>query len=744
MLDRMDKTHGAVSIFTLQPPLATLGAGAPKIWTLIFDLPQQKVNKLSGEVLREMQSLLPELRARGERGEIDALALVSGKAGAFIAGADIEMIQEARSSSEAETLSKTGQNLLNSWEDLPFPTVAVVSGAALGGGCEFSLACSAIVMDDDAGTRIGLPEVMLGLIPGMGGCVRLPRKAGLATALDMILTGTAYSGDKALKAGLIEACLPKQNFGESALRWIATHYPQLKAGQRLAREPKLGGMGGLLGSIMEKTPAHLLIFKKARQGVLAKTKGHYPSPLEAIAVLEETNGHYGDRLRGEDRAIALAREAQGFGRVATGTVARNLIRTFYLTEHVKKSRGIADATIQPRKIERAAVLGAGIMGGGIAQLFADKRITTRMKDLSNAALTAGVQTATKIFDKGVKRKKITRRQALQKLNLIAPTTDYTGFASTQLVVEAIVENLGVKQTVCKEVEAHLEDSAVLASNTSSLSISAIAAHLKHPERFVGMHFFNPVSQMPLIEVIRGAKTSDQAVCDVFQLSKDLGKYPIVVKDAPGFLVNRLLMTYLNEAVYLLAEGMEIPLIDQVLLDFGLPMGPIELIDEVGIDVAEKVAHILFEAFGERMTPAPINNKAVATGRLGKKNGKGLYHYEGPKKTKTVDLTLYDALGITVSEPFTDEEVLDRCLLPMINEAARCLEEKVVERAEDVDLGMIMGTGFPAFRGGLLRYADTLGAKKIVERLKLYEPKFGSRFAPSDAILQRAAANRSFY
>jgi 3-hydroxyacyl-CoA dehydrogenase/enoyl-CoA hydratase/3-hydroxybutyryl-CoA epimerase len=285
----------------------------------------------------------------------------------------------------------------------------------------------------------------------------------------------------------------------------------------------------------------------------------------------------------------------------------------------------------------------------------------------------------------------------------------------------------------------------VASNTSSLSISKMQDALKQPERFVGMHFFNPVNKMPLVEVIRGEKTSDEAVATIFQLSKQLGKTPIVVKDAPGFLVNRLLAPYLNESVYLLAEGVAIPEIDRVLLDFGMPMGPMELIDEVGVDVAEKVAHILHDAFGSRMTPAPLNQKVISAGRLGKKNGKGLYQYEGPKKAKELDSKIYEIIGITPTDnAVADEEILERCILPMINEASRCLEEKVVTSASEVDLGMIMGTGFPPFRGGLLRYADSLGAKTIVERLKKYQARFGARYEPAPAMLTRAEHGQKFY
>ncbi len=733
-------------IFTLEDQTARFGS---KLWTCTFDLPGEKVNKLSTKVMGQFESLLGELEKMGRAGKIDALVLRSGKPGGFIAGADIEMIQSTKSAQEAEALSRGGQKLIDRWEDLPFPTIAAVQGAALGAGCEFSLASSAILMSTDSGTRIGLPEVMLGVLPGMGGCVRLPRKVGLASALDMILTGKTLTADRAVRLGLAEVALPKENFDDSALRWVKSNLKALQEGRRLAREPKLGGVGGAIGSLMEKTPVgRNVIFKKAREGVMSKTRGHYPAPLEALDVIQATGGAYGERLKGAARDQAMAREAQGFGKLAATDISKNLIRIFFMTEGVKKSRGLpAGSGAEARSVHAGAVLGAGVMGGGIAQLFAEKNVPTRMKDINNAALTLGVQSASKVFQKQVSRKKINKRQYIQKINFIAPVLDFSGFKSTDIVVEAIVENMDIKKKVLAELEGQVRDDCVVTSNTSSLSITEMQKALRRPERFAGMHFFNPVNKMPLVEVIRGEKSSDEAVSTVFQFSKQLGKTPIVVKDAPGFLVNRLLAPYLNEATYLLADGVPIPELDQVLLDFGMPMGPAELIDEIGVDVGAKVAHILHDAFGARMLPTALNEKIVKAGRLGKKNGKGLYKYttEGRKVNKELDTDVYELLGITPNEgAVASEEIIERCILPMINEASRCLEEGIVASASEVDLGMIMGTGFPPFRGGLLRYADTLGAKTIVERLKKYQPRFGARFEPAPALVARAEHGQRFY
>lgn len=732
------------AVFRLEDQSSQYGM---KLWTMVFDLPGEKVNKLSKRVIDEFESILGRLEKMGKDGQIEALVLVSGKPGQFIAGADIEMIQAVKSAAEAEALSRAGQKLLDRWEDLPFPTVAAINGPALGGGCEFSLASTAIVMTTDPVAKIGLPEVMLGIIPGMGGCVRLPRKVGLATAFDLILTGKTLNAERAYKAGLIEAAIQKENFQASALQWTKNNYKALASGKRLAKEPKLGGMGGTMGALMEKTPmGRSVIFKKARQGVLSKTRGHYPAPLEAIDTIRAIGGAYGSRLRGAARERAMEREAQGFGRLAITDVSKNLIRIFFLTEEVKKSKGLpAGSVARPRPVKHAAVLGAGVMGGGIAQLLAAKDVPARMKDLNSQALATGMNAVSKIFKKQVQRRRLSQRQYLQKMALIAPVTEFSGFRSVDAVVEAIIEKMDVKKAVFKDLENHVSDDCVIASNTSSLSISEMQSVMRKPERFVGMHFFNPVEKMPLIEVIRGEKTSDEAVATIFQFSKQLGKTPIVVKDAPGFLVNRLLLPYMNEATWLLADGVPIGEIDKAFLDFGMPMGPMELIDEVGVDVGEKVAHILHDAFGARALPAPFNAKIVASGRLGKKNGKGLYDYDAQGRNKKLDPKIYEILGVTPSPgAVAAEEIVERCILPMINEATRCLEEGIVATPSEVDLGMIMGTGFPPFRGGLLRYADTLGAKTIVERLKKYQARFGARYEPAPALVARAQHDQKFY
>lgn len=717
-----------------------------KLWTVTFDLQGEKVNKFSAAVISEFESLIGDLEKKGAQSEIEVLVLKSGKPGNFIAGADINMIQATKTADEAYTLARKGQKLLDRWEDLPFATVVAINGTAMGGGCELSLASTAIVMSNDPAARIGLPEVMLGVIPGMGGCVRMPRKVGLANALDLILSGRTLTGEKAAKMGLADGCLAKENFEENVYQWVKLNLAKLQSGERIAKEPKLGGMGGVAGSALEGTFfGRKFILKKARDGVLSKTRGNYPAPMEAIQVLSENGASYGPKWSGAKRDSALEREARGFGKMAATLESKNLIHLFFLTEGVKKSKGVA-GDIKSYKVERAAVLGAGVMGGGIAHLYADKGIPSRMKDITTQALTLGIQAAERLFKRDLQKRKLNPRQYQQKLNLIAPTLDYSGFQSVDFVVEAVIEKMDVKKAVFRDLEKQISPNCIVASNTSSLSVTEMQTAFERPERFGGMHFFNPVNKMPLVEVIRGDKSSDETVSKIFQFSKQLGKTPIVVKDRPGFLVNRLLMPYLNEATWLLQDGATIEELDRNLLNFGMPMGPMELIDEVGVDVGEKVAHILFEAFGSRMQPAPFNAKIIAAGRLGKKNGKGMYEYgESGGRKKELNPEIYKILGV---EPHagkvSGEEIVDRCILPMINEASRCLEEQVVATAAEVDLGMIMGTGFPPFRGGLLKYADTVGIDLIVDRLKKYQAKFGARFEPAPALLIRQQKKQKFY
>ena len=717
--------------------------------TLYFDLKAEKVNTFNAEVMTEFESVIETLQKRAH--EFEAVILFSKKTGNFIAGADITLFQAAKTAEEAQALSQAGHKLLSLWEDLPFPKIAAINGTCLGGGCELSLASTALVMSNDSSARIGLPETLLGVIPGMGGCIRMPWKIGIAQALDLILSGKTLNGEKAYKTGLADGLLQKENFEENVVNWVISNLDKLKSGERIAKEPKLGDLGGIAGKLLEGNAlGRAIIFKKAKDKVLSKTKGNFPSPLEAIEVIRATGTHYQANFRGAERERAVEREAEGFGRMAATKVSKNLIRLFFLTESIKKATGLpAGKTTETKKIAYAGVLGAGVMGGGISQLLADKNINVQMKDLQLSGLELGIQSALALFKKSLKRKSITQRQFDQKLAHITPTTNYEGFKNAEMVIEAVVEKMEVKKSVLKEVENFVSKNCVIATNTSSLSVTEMQNGMKNPERFCGMHFFNPVHKMPLVEVIRGEKSSDLAVSQTFQFSKQIGKTPIVVKDSPGFLVNRLLMPYLAESALMVEEGVRIEEIDAALLKFGMPMGPIELIDEVGLDVGEKVGHILHKAFGERMPSPKTFDELLKQKRLGKKTGMGFYIYSdsdegGDKKDKELDPNIYSILGITpTTHKISEQDILDRAVLCMVNEAARCLDEKIVDSPDTVDLGMIMGTGFPPFRGGLLRFADEYGLENIVARLKVLSAAYGKRFEPSEALINYAKKGSFF-
>lgn len=705
------------------PPIFHLEAGAGRLATLTFDSPDRKVNVFTRAAFQELEQVIEEAASRQD---IGCLILLSGKPGSFIAGADVEEIARVTDPVEAEAGSRLGHRLFAAWEALPFPTVAAIRGICLGGGLEISLASTYRVASDRADTRMGLPEVRLGILPGWGGSTRLPRRIGIAGALDLILTGKNVAGRQALKLGLIDALLPDARFLD-LVRDFAL--------ERIGKPRREEGGTDLKEILLEKNPVgRKILFDQARKKTLEQTRGHYPAPLRAIEVV---------RVGIEDGVKAgFDAEARAVAELATSKTAKNLIHVFRLTEEAKKETGLPGA--EPRPVRATAVLGAGVMGGGIAQLVAaEADLPVRMKDVRDEALASGMKHAAGLFGKQVERRRLTAPEARRKMALIGPTLDYSGFRPVDLVIEAIVENMGIKQEVFAEAARHVAADAILASNTSSLSVAGIGSKTPNPGRVVGMHFFNPVHKMPLVEVIAAEGSDPGAVNTVFAFARKLGKTPVLVKDAPGFLVNRLLMFYSTEALWLLDEGYRIQDLDRAMLDWGMPVGPIALQDEVGIDVATKVAHILHDAFAERLPVPEWLGRVPESGRLGTKNGKGFYRYEGGER-KEPDPAVYSLLGLQPRMDNPDPGVIaERMVLPMVNEAARCLEEKVVRSAGDVDLSLIFGTGFPPFRGGLCRWADQEGLPRIIATLERLESSVGGRFRPSEA-LQATAAAGGFY
>lgn len=701
------------------------------VGVITFDAPNSKANTLGTPVMLRFFELLTEVE---KDSQIGSLLIVSAKPTIFIAGADISEIQKLSESGNAKDSLMKLQSVFTYLENLPIPTIAAIHGACMGGGTELSLGCDYRMVTDAPETKIALPEVQLGVIPGWGGTQRLPKLIGLEKGLDLVLSGRAIDGKTAKKYGLADRLVAKEFMMEKAMAWAEDlAKTRAKRSSATSGELKLS----LPEKVLTSVPGgKFIMFDQAKKKLLEKTKGQYPAPLKALEVIKRTYGG--------DLEAGLKIEAEGFAEVLSTPECKNLIGLFFLTEKVKKDKG-TDAKVTPREIKDAAVIGAGVMGGGIAQLFAAKGIRTRMKDINWNAVSKGYQAAFKIFKKQLERRKIKQNQLDNFMELIEGTTTYAGFKKMDLVVEAIVEDLEIKKKVFAELDKILEPDALIATNTSSLSVTSIAEGCQKRDRVVGLHFFNPVDKMPLIEVIRGRETSDEAVATMVALSKKVGKTPIVVKDAPGFVVNRILTPYLGEAVHLLSEGVSVTEIDSNMEKFGMPMGPCALLDEIGLDVGAKVLKVLYGAFGDRMKPPALMEVIGSDGRLGKKNGKGIYLYEKNGKRKGVDPTVLSKISVKKSDSkLTPEIIQKRMLYLMVNEAARIVEEGIVREVSDIDVGMIFGTGFAPFRGGLLRYADSVGAESIVSDLDLFSRNYGPRFQPCNYLQQLAVNKKKFY
>ena len=703
---------------------------------LVFDLAGEKVNLLSSTVMEELNRNLVALSLRDD---VRCLVVKSGKPGAFIAGANLHELGAITDEQTAAERAGEGQAVFNILDDLPFPTIAAIHGAAVGGGLELALACDYRVVTDDPRTKLSLPETTIGILPGYGGTYRLPRVVGLSAALRMILTGTAVDGPRAEKMGLADACWPSAFFEDRTLQMART----IVRGER----PPLRRRSRSLGiTLAEGTPfGRALLFRSARREVLSRTGGHYPAPLAALRVLRKT-AH-----ASRDRALAFERET--IGKLLPTDITRNLVRLFFAQEAAKRPAALSSGapTRNPsgtsaRKIERAAVLGAGVMGGRIAWLFARQGVPVVVKDIAWEAVRKGFETAHAIFLELESKRRGSPRETNLGMNRISGAVDYRSLGSPDLVIEAVVENLAVKKKVLAEVEERVRPDALIASNTSSLSITEMAMSLRRPERFVGMHFFNPPNRMPLVEVVPGARSSPQAVSEAVRAVLALGKTPIVVHDCPGFLVNRLLMPYLNECVRLIDEGSDFVAVDRLFRDFGMPMGPFTLLDEIGIDVAREVGRVLSQAYGRRMeASSAIESLAARADLLGRKTGKGFYLHRNGKRIPNPEMRrLIEARqGARKGAPGRDE-TRDRPLLAMVNEAALALQEGIVASAQEVDLALILGTGFPPFRGGLLRWADQRGIGVIHEALAGFARRHGERFTPAPLLVTLASERKGFH
>jgi 3-hydroxyacyl-CoA dehydrogenase/enoyl-CoA hydratase/3-hydroxybutyryl-CoA epimerase len=696
-----------------------------RVGWLVFDRPDASVNLLSSAVLRRLDALLAELESRIANGQLVAVAVRSGKEATFIAGADVSEISGVVSAEEARAASAEGQRIFRRLERLRVPTVALIDGTCLGGGTELSLHCDYRAATDRTATRIGLPEVRLGIVPGFGGCVKLPRLIGIQRALGLILGGKPVSAERAGRLGLVDRVLASHALD----RALAEFVEDVLAGRVPKAEPRLG----LRDRLLERTPpGRKLLFALTRKKVQSETKGFYPAPLRAIDVVERTTG------AGPDDAYRI--EAEALGELLAGEVSRALVRVFLISQAAKKALP-EEVLERARKVESAAVIGAGVMGGAIAELAVAGDVRTVLKDIEQEALEAGQRHAAELLRKAAKARVFTEEQAGLKLALLSGTLTYDGLEEVDLAIEAVVERMAVKQQVFRELEEAVGPEAVLATNTSSLSVTEMGTALERPERLVGLHFFNPVHKMPLVEVIRAEKTDDSTLATAFRFALDAGKTPVVVADRPGFLVNRLLGPYLGEAGRLVEEGIAIDAIDAALRAFGMPMGPCRLLDEIGFDVARHAGREMAATLGDRLAPSGVLDRLIDEGRLGRKNGRGFYLYEAGR-AKGVDpevAALFGAAGAAVS----DSRIRERCLWSMVNEAARALEEEIVASADLLDLAMIMGTGFPPFRGGLLRWADEEGAARIHEGLTGLAEELGERFRPAPLLARLAEQNGTF-
>lgn len=686
------------------------------IATLTLDRQGSSANIFDVAALEELDAALATLETRAG---LKGLVIVSAKPKIFIAGADLNSFAGATPERLGEIVS-LGHRIFTRLERLPVPTVAAINGVCLGGGCELALSCDWRVGSLDPSTKIGLPETQLGILPAWGGSVRLPRLIGLPAALGIILAGKQLVTVQALKAGLVDDAAQPEYLVAAARR-------QLAKGKR-----RPVWAGGFLNSVAGRP----LVALRARRDVLAKTHGHYPAPLKALEVAVAA---YGQPLE-----TGLALEKAAFLELVATPECRSLMSIFFLQERAKKLK-IPGAEGTGRPVQRLAVIGAGIMGAGIAQWSAARGLPVLLKDVAPAALAKGLKAADKVFQDGVKRKRLTPAEATAGLDRITAVSDDVPLHGVDLVVEAALEKLEVKQAIFRDLEARTAPHTVLATNTSALSIDAIAAGLADPTRVVGIHFFNPVHRMQLVEIVRGPRTSPAALDTALGYVKALGKLPVLVNDRPGFLVNRVLLPYMVEAVRLFSEGVDIVRLDRLMRDFGMPMGPARLTDEVGLDVAQHVARDLQ---GRLEKPVPIDDtleRMIARGWLGRKSGTGFHVFpaeKGAKERPNPELASLQGSGPGRTQD--DATLLDRMVLVMVNEAARVLEEGVVAAPEDVDFGMIFGTGWAPFRGGPLRYADARGIREIVARLQKLQSEVAPHFEPCALLRNRAESETPFY
>ncbi|MFT8210822.1 MAG: fatty acid oxidation complex subunit alpha FadJ [Symbiopectobacterium sp.] len=695
------------------PSAFTLSIRPDNIAVITMDVAGEKMNTLKSAFAEQMQSVLHQAQ---QHAALRGVILISGKPDSFIVGADITMLDACTRAEEAEALARQGQETFAGFGALPFPLVAAIHGPCLGGGFELALACDYRVCSLDDKTVLGLPEVQLGLLPGSGGTQRLPRLIGVDRALDLILTGRSVKARQALKLGMIDDAVPNSIL-------LKTSAALLKKGKR--RQVALPWRTRVVNS----WPVRHVLFKVVKQKTRAKTQGNYPATDRIIQVIR----------RGMDKGLAegYKQEARAFGKLVMMTPASAALRSlFFATNALKKQAG---SPAKPREIHRVGVLGGGLMGGGIASVTAQRaQLPVRIKDINEEGINHALRYSWELLSKRVQRKRMKPAERQLLMTLVSGSTDYHGFEYADIVVEAVFEDLTLKQNMVADIEQHARPETLFASNTSSLPIHQIAERAQRPEQVIGLHYFSPVDKMPLVEVIPHAGTSAETTATTVAFARQQGKTAIVVADKAGFYVNRILAPYINEAAYCLLEGEPVETVDAALVRFGFPVGPLTLLDEVGIDVATKIVPILVEAWGERFQAPATFEAILQDGRKGRKNGKGFYRYDTQRRfwraQREVDSAIYPLLAVTPKAHLDPALVAQRCVMMMLNEAVHCLDEGVIQCARDGDIGAVFGIGFPPFLGGPFHYMDHLGIDAVVKTLETFEHQYGARFSPCQRLL----------
>jgi 3-hydroxyacyl-CoA dehydrogenase/enoyl-CoA hydratase/3-hydroxybutyryl-CoA epimerase/3-hydroxyacyl-CoA dehydrogenase/enoyl-CoA hydratase/3-hydroxybutyryl-CoA epimerase/enoyl-CoA isomerase len=695
---------------------------------LTIDQPNSRANTLGQAVQSDLERVLGEVDALHKRTPLQGLILRSGKPGMFIAGADLnELGRPAPGREETRRTIQRGLDIIARFESLPYPTVAAIDGACMGGGLELAMGFDFRVASTSPKTLLGQPEVKVGLIPGWGGTQRLPRIVGASIATEMICGGEPASADRARQIGLVFDAVPADRLLDEARRVL--EWARESGAWQEARQRKRQPMG-----LTEEQ--HSFTFGVARAQVVAKTKGQYPAPLAGVEAIAK-----GCNLPLEE---GLKAETEAFLPLVGSPISRNLIAVFFMDQELKKDTGVVDRTIKPRDVHLVGVVGAGLMGAGIAGAHVRRGIPVVMLDSAPAALEKGVAANVKVMQARVEIGRMTQKEVIESLARLSTSLSLGALADRDVVVEAIVENEEAKTKLYQQLQGLLRPDSILASNTSTISITRMAQAVKNSANFAGMHFFNPVDRMQLVEVIRGEKTSDQTVATLVALAKRIGKTPIVVRDCPGFLVNRILFPYMNEAMALLEEGASPREIDKAATVFGMPMGPVLLQDVVGLDTAVYAGRVVNTAFADRAVPTRILDELVTAGRLGQKSGAGFYVYaKGPKGADDPALEGFLQRVRKGTRKISQEEITDRLFLPMLTEASRVLSEGIVRGPADVDMGLILGLGFPPFRGGILRWADQQGLPKVLEKLTKYT-SLGIRFRSTEQMEHLASAGKGFY